>query len=192
MALSRAFLIAPLLVLALAGCVPTVIADPATSPSPEPGKPTGLPTPTDSAAATPSPRTEPVTLGCSDVLTPQAIYDYNPNVGLLADFTPEQGTLAGDAVGQQGLACRLLNQSSGETIDIGLVAFIGGAFAEQEASVSASASATTTFDGFFDVEGTTGIAQAFSDPYWITFSSKAFLEDQDAADLVTAALDNLG
>jgi hypothetical protein len=128
-----------------------------------------------------------VTLACGDLFTPQAIYDYNPNVSLLDSFSPSADSLAGQAVAQQGLACQLVNQTSGVTIDVGLVRFVDAAYAAKLDSVSASASAASAFDGFFDTADGTGTAQFFSAPYWLTLSSAGFLEAADVSPLVDAA-----
>lgn len=187
----RALLIAPLLVLALAGCVPTTpSASNTPTASDEPTSP-AVPVPTATATATPtaSPETEPVTLGCDDVIGAQAIYDYNPNVGMTGEFAADPDSLAGEAVAQQGLACRLVNQTSGATIDIGVVKFVPAAFDAKQAAVSGSSTPASTFDGYFD----SGVAQGFASPYWVTVvANPDFIEDADAARIVGPILDNLG
>lgn len=196
--LLRPALAAAALLLLLSGCVPapgsaapTGTADPAptstsTTPSTTP-PPSVTPAPAPSATAAPVPQTEPVDLGCSDVLSAQAIYDYNSNVSLLGEFSPAADSLAGEAVAQQGIACQLINQTSGETIDIGVVRFTDAGYASKLESVSASSSPADAFDGFFDG----GIAQAFSAPYWVTMTSVGFTEAGDAAGLVEAAVAGL-
>jgi len=187
-----AALAVPALVLALVGCVP----DPAPTPV-VPGAittgtntPTPMPTstPTATVTPTPGPETEPVAEGCADIISAQALYDYNPNVSLLESFQPNAGSLAGDAVTQEGIACRIVNQTSGDTIDLGVVHFTDDAFAAKERSVSASSTPADAFDGYFDVVDGQGVAQAFTSPYWITITSTDFAESGDAASLVYAAL----
>ncbi len=186
MSRTRALLAVPLLVLVLSGCVPT--PEP-TGPS---GDPTGpavpIPTSTATATPTPGPDTEPVDLACSELLDPQAVYDYNPNVTLLDAFAPDAGSLAGDAVAQQGVACRLVNQTSGETIDVGVVRFTSTAFDAKKSAVAGSATAAGSFDGYFD----SGVAQAFAAPYWVTVTSSTFEEAADAEPIVSAVLSALG
>lgn len=192
MPIRRAVLAAPLLLLLLAGCVPT----PEPTTGPESGSPDGpaVPVPTASvtATATPGPETEAVPFGCPDILSPQSVYDYNPNVGLLQDFAPEAGTLAGQAVALEGIACRLVNQTSGATIDVGVVRFTEAAYPAKLSSVAASSSQTGAFDGFFDMTADGGAAQAFSSPYWITIVSGDFVEAGDAAQLVEAVEAGIG
>lgn len=188
----RPALAAAALLLLLTGCVPTPdTAGPSATGSPAPTstststpRPSATPTPTASATAAPVPQTEPVALGCSDVLSAQAIYDYNSNVSLLGAYSPAGGSLAGEAVAQQGIACQLVNQTSGETIDIGVVRFTDAGYAAKLAAVSASSSSADAFDGFFDG----GVAQAFPAPYWVTMTSVSFTEAGDAAGLIDAAV----
>lgn len=191
----HALLAAPVLLLLLAGCVPTPGASPtagATS-TPTPTvtfSPTPAATPT--ITPTPGPETEPVTVGCSDLISAQALYDYNPNVSLLSSFSPDRDSLAGEALALQGIACRYINQSSGEAIDIGIVHFTPEGYAAKTASVGDSATSTDAFDGYFDVVGGVGIAQSFADPYWFTVSSATFFEAADAGRLISTAVGSLG
>jgi len=183
----------PVLVLALAGCVPTPDPAPTSTPTTSSsGTPSPTPTADASATPTPGPDTEPVTQGCSDLISAQAIYDFNPNVSLLDDFSPSAGSFAGEAVAQQGLACRLINQSSGTTYDIGIVRFTAAAFPAKADSIEGSATPASAFDGYFDIADGTGVAQATVEPYWVTISSNGFLEAGDAAPLVDAVTGTLG
>ena len=188
-----AALAVPALVLALAGCVPTPTPSATSTPTRSPSaSPSATPTPAASATPTPGPETEPVAQGCADLISAQALYDYNPNVSLLDDFSPSSGSLAGDAIAQQGLACRLVNQSSGTTIDIGIVRFTAAAFPGKAGAIEGSATPASAFDGYFDITYGTGVAQATVEPYWITVASNGFLEAADAAPLVDAVTGSLG
>lgn len=149
---------------------------------------TAPPTPTATATPTPSPETEPVPFECSDLLSIQALYDYNPNVSLLNAFAPGDDTLAGEAVTQHGLACRIINQTSGVTIDVGVVRFTATGLAAKQASVSASSTPSDAFDGYYDA----GSAQAFTGQYWVTVTSSDFLEAGDARPILSAVVDGLG
>lgn len=186
----RPALAAVALVLLLAGCVPGPQATPPPTEVAKP-EPTAPPAPTSTATPKPTAETEPAGLACADLLSPQAVYDYNPNVGLLTDFTPSADSLAGEAVAQQGIACRLLNQTSGSTVDIGVVRFTEAAFPGKRDSLSAGASPTAAFDGFFDATGDGGVAQVFVSPYWLTITSGDFVEAGDAAQLVETVVSGL-
>lgn len=190
MSLHRAAIVAPLLVLTLAGCVPTG----STAPTPEPTltMPSLTPNPTPTITPTPGPETEPVGLGCPDLLTAQAIYDYNPNVSLLPSFSPSDSSPAGQAIAQQGLACELINQTSGSRVDFGVVRYTADAYAAKLASVSASGTPAADFDGYFDVTASGGLAQFFSAPYYLTVQSTEFGTAADIAPLVALAQSGIG
>lgn len=187
MSYSRALIAAPLIVLALAGCVPT---SPDSTPTPTLPPVTLAPNPTPTITATPSPETVPLSMECSDLLTAQAIYDYNPNVSLLPSFSPDASSPAGRALADQGIACSLVNQTSGATIDFGLVQLTDEAFAARSAAVTATPS--SDFDGYFDVIDGVGTAQVFSAPYYLTVTSDQFSSASDMTELVQMALSQLG
>lgn len=178
----RPFLLAaPLLVLALAGCVdaPTVDETPTAGYTPPPSA-----SPTPTASATPDATSEPVTLGCEDLVTADQMYEYNINFGLIDGWAPSPGTLAGDAVEAQGIACRWQNQSSGATIDVSVAHLLGARLEEVRASAQSSSTATDGYgiEGYFAAGG--GIAQAFSGEYWVTVQSTTFFGPEDAAPLM--------
>lgn len=190
--LSRAALATAALaiVLVTAGCIP-VEPQPAPSGTASPA-PAATPSASASASPTPSPTateatSRPLDIACDALITLQAMYDYNPNFSLLGDLDADAGTLAADALAQQGVACRWVNDTSGETIDIAAADLTGPALADRRAAAGEVTSA-------FGVEGyfRAGEAQAISGSSWITVVSNAFLEPADAAPLVQAAVDALG
>jgi hypothetical protein len=186
---------AAIVALALTGCVPQ--AEPGTDPTTAP-TPTLSTSPSPTAAPTPGatlpPSGDPVTFGCDELLSPQAIYDFNPNFGLQDDYTPAPGSVGAQAVEQRGIACSWLNQTSGETIEVTAAKPAAESIAALQADLAASGTAVSAFgvDGYFEVSNGTGVAQVFSGPYWITASSTTFLEAGDVLQLVEAALSTLG
>lgn len=189
MSFNRVVIVVPLLVLALAGCVPTDTATP--TPEPTVTEPSLTPNPTPTITPTPGPETVAVTLACSDVLSAQAIYDFNPNVSLLPSFSPSDSSAAGQAIAQQGLACELVNQTSGSTIDFGIVQYTDDALAAKLAAVSGSATPAAEYDGYFDVTNNRGLAQFFSAPYYVTVESAEYTSSADIAELVAMAQDGI-
>ena len=189
MSYRRAALIAPVVVLLLAGCV---WEDPVASPAPSLTPPVLTPNPTPTITPTPSPETEPVPFGCSDLLSAQGIYDYNPNVSLLPSFSPSDATLGGQAIAQQGIACELINQTSGSLVDFGVVRYTPDAYAAKLSAVASSSTTTGAFDGYFDVTSEGGTAQVFVSPYFVSVVSSDFGAAEDVAQLVQLALDGLG
>lgn len=178
----------------LAGCVPTdngVV-------TPEAGE-TSTPTPTqtESAAPTEAPvddSWQSVTIACDQLVSSQAMYDFDPNYSLKPSFTPAAGSLAAEAVDNGGIACQWVHQTSGQTIDLSVAqppADVANALANDLVGSSNSVP-TYGVEGYFRVEGTTGEAQAFPSVYWITAVSPAFFEPGDAAPVVTSMVAALG
>ncbi len=175
----------------LAGCVPAE-TDPQATTTPTPSstaEPIATPTPTATADAA-----VPVTIGCDELITPQALYDYNPNFALQTGFTAAAGSLAAEAVSEQGIACSFINLSSNETFVISVAHLGSGALTDRGNALITSSNPVPTYnvEGYFAVENRVGIAQAISSPYWITASSTIFLEPGDVAPLMAAVLSSLG
>src|SRR4051812_45019848 len=99
--------VAALSLTVLAGCVPDSPDPVETGGGPNPsGDPTGQPVPTLTAA----PVGTPIDAACSDLVSADTIYAFNPNFGLIDPFPPADGSAAASAVSYQGVACRWQNQ----------------------------------------------------------------------------------
>lgn len=193
---------APLMatVLLLSACVPAGDSEPTSSASP---RPTASATPTGTATASATPETpaepevetgEPVGLSCNDVVTPQQIYDYNPNFGLVDGFVPESGSLAGQAVAANGLACRWMNQTSGATIDVSVAHLDARSNEIRKESLASNSTSVSDFgpDGYFDQGDVGSAAQAFPGEFWVTAASVAFFTAEDAAAIMGNATAAVG
>jgi hypothetical protein len=198
MAFRSQLLILPLSALAilgLAGCAPT-----ATSST---DAPTSTPSATATVPPTPSPTASaaasdidgiPMTIGCRDLISDQAIYDYNPNFSLKADYAPVSGGLAASVARQNGLACAWVNQTSGELIELAVANLPAAHSTRLKNDLVSSSKSVPTYgvEGYFRVNSGSGEAQAFADPYWIVAVSTGFFEPGDAAPIVAAAVKSLG
>ena len=172
---------------ALSGCVPT--PTPTSS-----GTASATPSDSPSASATPSPTAStvstPITIDCNTLITPDDIYAFNPNFGLITTWAPKAGSAAATAKSEQGIACRWQNQTSGDTIDVS-VAHLDAASIEalKNAAVEKSTMVPTYGDeAYFSVSGGVGTAIVFQGTYWLVATSVDFAEPGDPADLITAAL----
>lgn len=171
-----------ILLLAVAGCVPQVV-EPGQSAAPTPTSSPSRSTP-PSAEPTAEPGATPIGFGCAEFISAQAMYDYN-SIFSAVDFEPAAGTVAADAVANEGIACRWVNTSSGTTIDFSVaMPSLPALEARRSALQGGEASA---FDGYFDAD----TAQVFAGGYWIAVTSSEFLGDGDAAPLVEIALNGL-
>ena len=153
-----------------------------------------------SATATPTPTPTPagtaVALACTDLLTLDDVYAFNPNFGTDPSYKPTSAS-AKTAASFQGLTCGLLNQSSGDKIEFTLTQPNAVLMTQQQDKAVASSKIVPTYgtppavQGFFSANAGVGEAQVFTDKYWLTFSSSDFAEPGDAEALVSAALGHL-
>ncbi|MGV8851041.1 MAG: arginyl-tRNA synthetase [Rhodoglobus sp.] len=171
--------------LLLTACVP---AEPElTGPNPtrtagSSATPPATPDAEPSSPATSDPEATAVDVACTDLISPQAMYDFNPNFLLLNSFTPAANSPAAAALASKGVACRWENSTSGITIDVSVAK---PSPSKLDTFKSQAGSPANGFDGYFSVANGTGTAQVFSGSYWATLSSQAFFEAADAADLVS-------
>ncbi|TFD48917.1 hypothetical protein E3T55_12795 [Cryobacterium frigoriphilum] len=188
--------------LALVGC--SADSDPAASESPSStssAQATDAPAESAAPSATPSPTATPagttVALECDEALTPDDVYAFNSNYGTAPDYSPEAGSDAATAVEYDGLACGIMNQSSGDIISIGIAA-PNEVLRNQmyDAAVAQSQPVPTYGDapaveGFFASIDGVGEAQIFTDTYWVTMQSVDFFEPGDTQGLMAAVISHL-
>lgn len=178
---------AAILIGLLAGCAPTSAAEPSSAPSDPVDTPSAEP-------SEPAPQTAvAIEADCDALVSPDAMYAYNPNFGLADDFEPESGTVAAEAVTLEGVACQWVNQTSGDTIDLSVASLdADGLEALKNEAVQESTMVPTYGDeAYFDVADGVGTAIVFDRSYWLVVSSGYFLEPGDATEIVEAALSAL-
>jgi len=135
-----------------------------------------------------------VTIACDELLSLQAMYDFNPNFGLLGAFTPAAGSPAAFIVANKGIACRWQNQSSGELLDIAVAHLTDADLTKLKNDLVVSSNSVPTYgvEGYFQLTDGVGRADAFADPFWIVATSTAFFEPGDAEQIMTEAISNVG
>jgi hypothetical protein len=183
--------IATLGVAVLSGCVPTSTPTPGASDSSANPSVSSTPSPTPTASATAA--ATPITIGCSTLITPDDMYAFNPNFGLLTAYTPAAGSAAASAKAQQGIACRWSNQSSGDNIDISVAHLSAPAIVALKDQAVQTATLVPTYgdEAYFATKNGVGTATVFQGNYWLVATSVDFLEPGDPADLINAALSAL-
>lgn len=156
----------------------------AASSAPEPGE-SSAPEPTEEPIVG-----VPITLTCDEVLSPQAVYDFNPNFGTDPNYAPADDSLAASIVEYSGLACGWVNQTSGETFEVAVAEIPGEGLDTFKNQAGAQSTMVPTyghgggFEGYFTVNDGVGEAQVFSGSNWIVVSSTAFYEPGDAIPVV--------
>lgn len=200
--LPAALAVAAVLALGLSGCVPegapqpSTTTDPSTTP-PSTQQPTATPTDTPEPAVTDEPSegfdSTPVNIDCNTLVTPQVVYDYNPNYGNQPDFTPQAGSDIATIAANQGVACNWVNQTSGVTFEVGVAQLAADDLATVRAGLSSGTSVSGVGDAaYFSASGGVGVAHVFSGPYWVVATSPAFYEFVEVQPIVKGALTALG
>ncbi|CAN5596789.1 hypothetical protein BH10ACT7_BH10ACT7_24790 [soil metagenome] len=176
--------------LLLAGCVPDGgTATPTSTPSPSTSS-TPAPTPT----STPIASGTPITISCDQLITGQAMLDYNPNYTLKADYTPAPGSLGAQALDADGIACAWVHGSNGSLIEVSAADLPDEQLNAIMNELVTSSNPVPTYgvEGYFRADAGVGVAQVASGSYWITASSVAFFEPGDVTPLMEAAIASLG
>ncbi|MES2172171.1 MAG: hypothetical protein V4479_15845 [Actinomycetota bacterium] len=157
---------------------------------------TSLSSPTDSptATVTPSPTptagtpAQPISIACSTLVSPQTMYDFNPNFTLQAAYAPKSGTFAYTAAADGGTACNWVNDTSGET----LVVSVARPGSIEFASLKSSAAQGTPVSGYGDAAYfSSGRLDVFSGDYWLVTQSSQYSTANDASAIAKSALAQL-
>jgi hypothetical protein len=176
---------AALAVILLAGCTPEPESTDFDGPNPS-GDPSGEPAPTLTAA----PVGTPIDVTCNELISPETVYAFNPNFGLIDDFEPSDGSVAASALEYSGIACRWQNQTSGDNIDLSIASLDDDTLTALKNSAFEDSQMVPTYgeEAYFTVNGQVGTAQVFQGRYWVVIESPAFFEPGDATELVQSVL----
>ena len=178
------------LALLLTGCVPESKPKPTHSAS-QPSEPTDTPTASVTPSPTPTAGTPavPVSVACNTLVSPQTIYDFNPNFTLQANFAPPSGTPANRAAADRGTACGWINGTSGATV----VVAVARPGSVELASIKAAASGGSAVSGYGDAAYFSGTRfDVFRGDYWFVATSTYFGSADDASPLMKSALAAVG
>jgi hypothetical protein len=184
-----------LVALALAGCTPTpastTSAPVTTPPVPTPIEPsvTAAPTPTASVSA------KPVGATCAQLITPDAMYGYNPNFVALSSWTPATGSSAAQATANKGIACRWQNETSNNVIDLSVANLDAATIESLKNQAVAKSQMVPTYqgadEGYFSVGSGSGTAIVFVKTFWVVMTSQQFAEPGDAEQLMAPVISAL-
>ena len=178
--------LAALAIALLSGCTPD-----GDGTGPSNGPPTS---PTPSSEPTPVPTDQPIglpiTATCDELVSPETLYVYNPNFGLIDTFTPADGSSAASALTYQGVACRWRNQTSGDTIDVSVAQLDEDTLTALKNAAFEDSEMVPTYgeEAYFSVDSGVGVAQVFQGPFWIVAESKVFFEPGDATEIIQSVI----
>jgi hypothetical protein len=134
---------------------------------------------------------------CDQLLTSEQVAAVVPKITKADDFTPEKGSEAAKAVSYAGVACGYTNPSTGHTVALSVARPSEEDLTALKNKATTSSNVVPTYGvppkvmGYFNVEPSGGVAQAFSGSYWIVAESKDYLEPGDAGQVITGVLSNL-
>jgi hypothetical protein len=161
------------------------------------------PAPTHSAGSKSTPTAPkstggtPVTLTCDQILSASQLYAFNPNFGVDPNYAPTAASLPATIVGDHGVSCGWLNQSSGDVLQIAVGEPPSGDLDNLKDSAIGSSNPVPTYgvppqvEGYFAMRGTSGEVQVFTGKYWVVSTSTAYQEPGDAAPVMQSVLQNL-
>src|SRR6187402_35153 len=171
----------------LAGCVPAPSPSGSATRSATPDS-RFTPTPSNPPVPTATPSARPVSVSCSALISPQTMYDFNPNFGVIDSWTPAAGSPAAVAESDKGVACRWLNQTSGALIDLSVASLDAASLESLKNQTVGSSTMVPTYpdadEGYFSVSNGVGTAVIFDRSYWVVMTSTYFAEPGDPSDLV--------
>jgi len=174
----------------LVGCTPEPAPSETDLQGPNPsGDPSGEPAPTLTA----QPVGTPIDFTCDELVSPDTVYQYNPNF-VLVDYEPSDGSVAASALEYSGVACRWQNQTSGDNIDISVANLDADTLTALKNAAFEDSEMVPTYgeEAYFGLNGQVGSAQVFQGPYWIVAESPAFFEPGDATVIVESVIAALG
>jgi len=159
-------------------------------------------TPTVTPSATPSATTEPepsasptagpdvLDISCPDLVDPDAVYAFNPNLALLGEWTPDAGTAAAEALEAGGVACRWVFESGGGTMDVSVARLSEDDILQLKNEAFASSTMVPTYgdEAYFEVEGGVGTAIVFEGRFWLVAASESFAEPGEPTEIIESAL----
>jgi hypothetical protein len=182
------------LALLLAGCAPGKAAAPTTPPPSAPAteEPTAEPTTAAPAAPTKAPAI-PFEIACDTLVSPEAIYAFNPNFALLPEPVVPAGSLEEQITAELGTVCSWQHLSSSEILSVGVADLPQETLVKVQNDAFETSTMVPTYgvEGYFTVRDGVGEATAFDGAHWVVTTSPEYLEPGDAVDIIAAAMSAL-
>lgn len=137
-----------------------------------------------------------VGLGCAQLLPDEFVFEFSPNFARQDDYTPDGNSTDGYIAANQGVACRMINLSGGDHVDVAVASMDAAGMAELTAKLSSTQASVGDFggsvQGYFTDAGGVGQASALTSKYWVVVSSPLFTQARDAAPIIAQVLSALG
>jgi hypothetical protein len=136
----------------------------------------------------------PIDATCDQLVSPDTVYQFNPNFVAIHDFAPSTGSMAASAVTYDGVACRWQNETNGTNIDVSAAHLDDETLTSLKNAAFADSQMVPTYgeEAYFIVDGGVGTAQVFQGSFWVVAESPVFFEPGDATEIVQSVLAGLG
>ncbi|GAB3809078.1 hypothetical protein GCM10028798_36170 [Humibacter antri] len=134
---------------------------------------------------------------CDKVLTSAQLAALVPPLSPATEFKPDKGSESAKAVSYAGVACGYTNASTGHTVSVAIARPAAADLTELKNKAITGSHVVPTYGvppkvmGYFTVDASVGVAQAFTGDYWVVAESKDFIEPGDAAPVIADVLGNL-
>ena len=152
---------------------------------------------TPTATADLAAKSYPVGKTCKDVMSLQALYDFNPNFAYDASLSPSNASHAENILSIEGISCVYLNLSSGSKIVLSLAKLdeMGLSTIKEKLSTEGAKKATSFSPpvdaSFFSITDGVGTLDILTNGYWVSVSSSSFIYPEDAAHFLETVLASL-
>lgn len=192
----RASVLTSALVLTLAACagVPGKATTPSTVTT---SGPSSSEQSTPTATADLVARSYPVGKTCDDVMSLQALYDFNPNFTYDANLSTPSSSHAEKIVSIQGISCAYLNLSSGSKIFLSLAKLDETGLSILKEQLSAEGAKKVTSGSlpvdasFFSITDGVGTQDILTNKFWVSVSSASFISPEDTSHFLKSVLASL-
>lgn len=151
-----------------------------------------IPTP-----STPAPvldETNPIYKACSELISIEALYDFNPNFAYDTSISPDSGSLGAKAKDKSGVFCSYVNLSNGDRIDVSVAQFSPISISDWTKKIAETSRPTDAYGaspgilGFFSRSNNEGVSQAVQGNTWVAITSNTFFEAVDSVPLMSQVL----
>jgi hypothetical protein len=183
----------------LTGCTSSGSPKPTSSPAASASHAATTEPTAGSSASTPSPTATgdsltsvPLALACSDLVPDSTITASYPGMTAVKIPVAPKKTDAAVIVAHDGTVCAWKG-SDGKTMTLAVGQFVPDSLTRLKNTLITTSNPVPTYkvEGYFQLSGSTGTADAFPDPYWVVAISTSFAEPGDAEPLVDAAVTSL-
>lgn len=179
----------------LVGCTSaTPVTPSATSQSTQSLEPTGPSEPAPTASVAVAIKGEAVGISCSDIFTPDSLYEMNSNLAEVNQNIPDSNSTGSQIRGISGVSCDYVNLSGGATTEVSVAKVTSESVPVLAANLSSlGAPIPLVLDAiscsvYFSTQAERGVTQALCGQHWVTVESSETTTANDAYPFLVPAI----